>query len=102
MAIDKTTMSKSATIIGYGVYALTILFGVYLIFGDPETLTSTKPSLVQVGGLLLICYGLVEVGVTFYNRLPDIEIKTQDQIAVNKAKLRERNDAKSKEKKQQK
>lgn len=97
MAITKQSMSKAATIFGYLVYVLTAILGVYLIFGDTVAMTSTKPSLVQIGGLMLICYAIVECAVTYYNRLPPMQPRTQEQKAVDKAKLRERNDAKSKE-----
>jgi hypothetical protein len=97
MALDKASMSKWATGFGYGVYALTVVLGVYLIIGDPIALTSTKPSFVQIGGLMLICYGIVEVAVTYYNRLPPMKPRSKEQVAVDKSKMRERNDAKSKD-----
>lgn len=90
-------MSKAATVFGYSIYVLTSILGSYMILGDITVMTSTKPSLVQIGGLLLICYGLVECGVTYYNRLPPMQPRTQEQITADKSKLRERNDAKSKE-----
>ncbi len=101
MALDKQSMGKFATVIGYLVYAASTVFGIFLIFTDPTQLYTTKPSMIQLGGLLIICYGIVECAVTFYNRLPPLEVKTAEQVSVDKARLREINDRKSKEKKAQ-
>jgi len=101
MALDKEMINKLATFFGYSVYVLTILFGFYVVFADLETIAQTKPTLAQLAGLLLICYGTVQCIVTFYNRLPPLEVKTVDQIAINKVNLRKFNDKKSREKKPQ-
>jgi len=101
MALDKEMINKLATFFGYTVYVISIIFGFYIVFADPVTLMQTKPTLPQLAGLLIICYGIVQCIVTFYNRLPPLEVKTSNQIAINKANLREFNDRKSREKKPQ-
>jgi len=96
--MDKEAVGKIATYLGYTVYVLTAIYGAFLIVADPITLYgSYSPSAIQVGGLLLIAYGLIQIIVTIYNRLPPTIPKTSEQIAVNKSKMRERNDKKSKE-----
>jgi hypothetical protein len=102
MSFNRETISKASTYFGYGVYAATVVFGIYLILGNPAGMTATNPSHIQIAGVLLICYGLVEVAVTSYNRLPPLHVKTDAERAVDKAKIRERNDAKSRERKSQK
>jgi hypothetical protein len=97
MGFEKEQVNKIASYIGYAVYALTIIYGGYMIFADPTTLYGTSPSVIQIGGLLLIAYGIIQIVVTIYNRLPPAVQKTPEQIAINKSKLRERNDLKSRE-----
>lgn len=97
MGLDKETVSKIATYIGYSVYVITVIFGAYMIIADPTTLYGYTPSMIQVGGLLLIAYGLIQVVVTAYNRLPPLVHKTSEQVAIDKSKMRDRNDKKSKE-----
>lgn len=100
MSVNKETAGKIATYLGYTVYALTVIYGGYLIFADPTTLYgSYSPSAIQVGGLLLIAYGIIQIVVTIYNRLPEVIPKTSEQVAIDKSKMRERNDKKSKERK---
>jgi len=102
MGFNKETAGKLATYIGYTVYVLTVIYGGYLIFADPTTLYGEySPSAIQIGGLLLIAYGIIQVIVTVYNRLPPVVQKTPEQISIDKSKLRERNDKKSKERKQE-
>jgi hypothetical protein len=101
MGLDKAAAGKIATYIGHAVYVLTVIYGGYLIFADPITLYGEySPSAIQIGGLLLIAYGIIQIIVTIYNRLPPTVPKTAEQISVDKSKMRERNDKKSKERKQ--
>lgn len=101
MGLDKETVGKIATYIGYLVYVLTVIYGAYLLIADPSTLYGYSPSAIQVGGILLIAYGVVQIIVTAYNRLPTAVPKTAEQKAIDKSKMRERNDKKSKERKQE-
>ena len=102
MGLDKETAGKIATYLGYTVYVLTVIYGAFLIFADPTTLYGEySPSAIQIGGLLLIAYGIIQVIVTIYNRIPPTVPKTPEQISVDKSKMRERNDKKSKERKQE-
>jgi hypothetical protein len=102
MGFNKETAGKLATYIGYTVYVLTVIYGAFLIFADPTTLYGEySPSAIQIGGLLLIAYGIIQVAVTVYNRLPPAVPKTAEQIIVDKSKMRDRNDKKSKERKQE-
>ena len=52
-------------IVGYILYCITIVLGVFLIITDPS---SIAPVVIQIAGGLLVLFGIVEIIVTYSNR----------------------------------
>lgn len=57
--------SGAGTIVGYIFYALVIIFGAYLVITKPADIA---PVLIQIAGVVLILFGIVESLVTYLNR----------------------------------